>query len=68
VTPTVVEDGASIGANSTIVCGVVIGAGAIIGAGSVVLVDVPPGALVVGNPGRIIRQSGDSSRHGPENG
>ena len=68
VTSTVVEDGASIGANSTIVCGVVIGAGAMIGAGSVVLVDVPPGALVVGNPGRIIRQSGDSSRHGLEDG
>lgn len=68
VTSTVVEDGVSIGANSTIVCGVVIGAGAMIGAGSVVLVDVPPGALVVGNPGQIVRQGGDSSRRGPEDG
>jgi len=52
---TVVERGASIGANATILCGITIGAGAMIGAGSVVTRDVPPRAVVVGNPGRIIR-------------
>lgn len=48
--------GASIGANATIVCGVTIGAYALIGAGAVVTKDVPPYALVVGNPARIIGQ------------
>lgn len=45
--------GASLGANSTIVCGVTVGAYAMIGAGSVVTRDVPPYALVLGNPGEI---------------
>jgi UDP-2-acetamido-3-amino-2,3-dideoxy-glucuronate N-acetyltransferase len=45
-----VEKGASIGANATIVCGHTIGAYALVGAGSVVTKDVPPYALVVGNP------------------
>ena len=45
---------ATIGANATIVCGVTIGEYAFIGSGSVVTKDVPPFALVVGNPGRII--------------
>lgn len=57
---TVVERGASIGANATILCGITIGAGAMIGAGSVVTKDVPPRAVVVGNPGRIIRYLEDS--------
>lgn len=48
--------GASIGANATIVCGVTIGEYALIGAGAVVTKDVPPYALVVGNPARIIGQ------------
>lgn len=52
VYPTVVGDGASIGANSTIVCGVRIGMGAKIGAGSVVTKDVPPGVVVYGNPAK----------------
>jgi len=47
-----VGKGASIGANSTIVCGHNIGAYAFIGAGAVVTKDVPPYALVVGNPAR----------------
>ena len=50
VTPTEVNKGASIGANSTIVCGVTIGRYAMIGAGSVVTKDVPPFGLVYGNP------------------
>ncbi|HOD48521.1 MAG TPA: acyltransferase [Candidatus Hydrogenedentes bacterium] len=50
---TVVERGASIGANATIVCGVRIGRYAFVGAGSVVTRDVPPFALVFGNPARL---------------
>lgn len=51
---TVVESGASIGANATVVCGSRIGGYAMIGAGTVVVKDVPPFGLVVGNPGRLI--------------
>jgi len=51
---TIVGRGASIGANSTIVCGVTIGEWALIGAGSVVTKSVPAHALVVGNPARLI--------------
>lgn len=49
---TLVKEGASIGANSTIVCGHTIGSNAFIGAGSVVTKDVPDYALVYGNPAR----------------
>jgi acetyltransferase-like isoleucine patch superfamily enzyme len=49
---------ARIGANSTILPGVTIGEGALIGAGSVVVHDVPPGAVVVGNPARVINTVG----------
>lgn len=47
---------ARIGANSTILPGVEIGENALVGAGSVVVKDVPAGAVVVGNPARVIRQ------------
>jgi UDP-2-acetamido-3-amino-2,3-dideoxy-glucuronate N-acetyltransferase len=49
---TLVQKGASIGANATIVCGNTIGAYALIGAGAVVTKDVPPYALVYGNPSK----------------
>lgn len=52
--PTLLERGCSIGANATIICGNTIGAYALIGAGAVVSSDVPPHALVVGNPARIV--------------
>ena len=51
---TSLRDGATIGANATIVCGVVVGKGAFVGAGCVVVRDVPDYALVVGNPARRI--------------
>ena len=54
---TIVKRGATIGANATILCGISIGAGAMVGAGAVVIEDVPPQAVVVGNPAKIIRYS-----------
>ncbi len=51
--PTVVREGASIGANATIVCGVTLGRFCFIGAGSVVTRDVPDYAMVYGNPARL---------------
>lgn len=53
---TVVHQGASIGANATILCGIIIGEGAMVGAGSVVTKDVPAYTVVAGNPARIIRK------------
>jgi len=58
---TIVEKGASIGANATIVCGNKIGTYSFIGAGAVVTKDVKPYALVVGNPAR---QTGWMSEYG----
>ena len=51
--PTLVEDGASIGANATIVCGHRIGRCPMVGAGAVVTSDVPSHALVLGVPARV---------------
>lgn len=50
---TLIKQGASIGANATIVCGVTLGRYCFIGAGSVITHDVPDYGLVYGNPGRI---------------
>lgn len=55
---TVVKDGASIGANATILPGIEIGEHAMIGAGAVVLADVPARAVVAGNPARVVRYAG----------
>jgi len=54
IVKTIVEDGASIGANSTIIAGVHIGRYAMVGAGSVVTKDVPDHVLVIGNPARVV--------------
>ena len=51
---TLVKKSASIGANATIVCGVIIGKYALIGSGAVVTKDVPDHALILGNPGKIV--------------
>ena len=56
VEPTWVERGASIGTGATILGRVRIGARAIVGAGAIVTRDVPAGAIVAGNPARIIRK------------
>lgn len=53
--PTLIKKGASIGSNATILCGVTVGEHAMVGAGSVVVHDVPPYAVVVGNPARVVR-------------
>ena len=51
---TLVKEGASIGANATVVCGHTLGKHCFVGAGSTVIRDVPDYALVVGNPARIV--------------
>jgi acetyltransferase-like isoleucine patch superfamily enzyme len=53
---TTVKKGASVGSGSTILCGITIGEGALVGAGSVVTRDVPAGAVVAGNPARVIKK------------
>ena len=52
---TLVKRGASIGSSVTVLCGVTVGENALVGAGSVVTKDVPPGAVVAGNPARLIK-------------
>ena len=54
--PTLVKKGSSIGANATILCGVTIGEGSMVGAGAVVTKDVPPGAVLVGNPAKVLKK------------
>lgn len=51
---TLIKNGASIGANATTLPGATIGVGSMIGAGAVVTRDVPPNAIVAGNPARIV--------------
>jgi len=54
VVSTKVDDGASIGANATILCGITIGRDAMVAAGAVVTKDVPPHALVAGVPAQVV--------------
>src|ERR1017187_6214411 len=55
VEQTVIKKGASIGSGATILSNTTVGENAIVGAGSVVTKDVPPNAIVAGNPARILR-------------
>jgi len=55
VIKTKVKKGVSIGSSATILCGVTVGEKALIGAGAVVTKNIPPHAIVVGNPGKITR-------------
>lgn len=57
--PTLVKKRASIGANTTILCGVTIGENAMIGAGSVVTKDIPPNEIWVGNPAKFLKKVED---------
>jgi UDP-2-acetamido-3-amino-2,3-dideoxy-glucuronate N-acetyltransferase len=54
---TIVRRGASIGSNATILCGLEIGERAVVGAGAVVTRSVPAGAVVAGNPARVLRSA-----------
>jgi acetyltransferase-like isoleucine patch superfamily enzyme len=54
---TVVKRGASIGSGAVLLCGVTVGENAIVGAGSVVTRDVPAGAVVAGNPARVLKSA-----------
>jgi len=60
--PTIVKKGVSIGANATIKCGITVGEYAMIGMGAVVTRDVPPYALVMGNPAKITAWVDESGR------
>ena len=65
IIPTLVKEGANIGANATIICGITIGEHALVGAGAVVTRDVPAYAIVAGVPARVVgdirdRQGGRS--------
>lgn len=62
VVPTRIKKEASIGSSVTILCGVTVGEGAIVGAGSVVTRDVPAGAIVAGNPARVMRKTNSEKR------
>jgi UDP-2-acetamido-3-amino-2,3-dideoxy-glucuronate N-acetyltransferase len=53
---TIVKAGATIGANATVLPGITIGEKAMVGAGAVVTKDVPAGAIVIGNPAKIVRK------------
>jgi acetyltransferase-like isoleucine patch superfamily enzyme len=61
-----IRRGAKIGANSTLLPGVVVGEGALVGAGTVVVEDVPAGKVVVGNPAQVIRDVADLGAYSAE--
>jgi acetyltransferase-like isoleucine patch superfamily enzyme len=67
--PTLVKRAASIGSSVTLLCGITVGEHALVGAGSVVTKDVPPYAVVAGNPARVIRylpRTGEGTGKGNE--
>ena len=60
---TLVKRGAAIGSGATLLCGITIGERALVGAGSVVTKDVPAGAVVAGNPARVIKSPRGEKRY-----
>ena len=64
---TVVKRGASIGSGATILSNISVGENAIVGAGSVVTKDVPPHAIVAGNPARILRYLKETTENQDDN-
>jgi acetyltransferase-like isoleucine patch superfamily enzyme len=58
--PVLIARGASIGSNATILGGITVGERAMVGAGAVVTRDVPAGAIVAGNPARVLRKVDDA--------
>jgi acetyltransferase-like isoleucine patch superfamily enzyme len=62
---TLIQRGASVGAGATILPGLTIGMGAMVGAGAVVTRSVPPHAVVVGNPARIVHYTDDTGERRP---
>jgi len=56
VVPTLIKQGASIGTNTTVLCGVTVGENAIVGAGSVVTKDIPANSVAAGVPARVLRK------------
>ena len=67
VIPTLVKRGAAIGTGAVVLGGITIGEGAVVGAGSVVTRDVPAGAVVAGNPARVLRMV-EPATHEPKQG
>jgi acetyltransferase-like isoleucine patch superfamily enzyme len=65
IVPTLVKQGAGIGANATILCGITIGEYAMVGAGAVVTRDVPAYAIVAGVPARVVGDVRDKQEHRP---
>ncbi|MEO7426915.1 MAG: acyltransferase [Fibrobacteria bacterium] len=68
ITPTMVREGASIGANATIVCGVELGEYCMVASGAVVTKSVPPYTLVMGNPARPVGRIDKLGNRVPEPG
>jgi acetyltransferase-like isoleucine patch superfamily enzyme len=62
VGPVIIEDDVFVGEGAIVLPGTTIGAGSIIGAGTVVRNSVPPGSVVMGNPGKVVAKTEDIVR------